>query len=165
MGQLATAASAGRVRHSKGPTPKRLACTTPLHMPHLSRIVFVPPLIAVTFVVAVLNGNVLCMAGGDHVAVEARHDGDCHDSDPCPAEDGPSPASEGCDDVTADFDLSREGERDGVDASAAPVPHVWGTVFTSAAIIVNPAVLSPRATAAPPPRGRASPVRTVVLVL
>ena len=134
-------------------------------MPRTARFIFVLPLIATTCFVAILNGNVLCMAAGEHLAVEARHDGGCRDVEPCPADGGHVPAPDPCSDVSADFELSRDGNGAAADVSTEGLPPLWAPRLPHTSAAGPSALLLPRGTAAPPAARAGASLRTVILTL
>ena len=129
-------------------------------------LIFVVPLVMATCAVAVLNGNVVCIAGGEHVAVEARHDGDCHHAGEGHQEQEHRPVSKSCSDVSADFDLSRAADRtDAVDPPTVQTPHLWDSASPATAAFAPAASYLPRSTAAPPAGDRTAPGRTIILII
>ena len=127
---------------------------------------FVVPLVAATCFVAVLNGSVLCIAGGDHVAVEAAHEEDC-----CTAarddagRDRPAPQGGDCSDVSADLDLQREWNRNGDDTVVVSAPWPWAGEEPSLRSDHSPFLPHRRSTAAPPAWVRKRVVESVVLLI
>lgn len=136
-------------------------------MRSFARLMFVLPLVMATAAVAILNGNVLCIAGDQHMAVEARHEGGCavgysvsHDGEHA---DPPAPGS--CSDVSADFDLSRAGERSDAGGFAAGFPFALATNLAAPAAVAPEALHLPRSTAAPPGAVPATPLRSFILII
>ena len=136
-------------------------------MQKVRRFMFVPPLVVATCAVALLNGNVLCMAGGDHIAVEAKHDpGRCTESepasDPHPCHGDESPG--GCSDVSADLDLSKSGNRSSLD-SASELTYGWFVTVPSPASAAPASASFVRGGLAPPPAAAAASLRSIVLII
>jgi hypothetical protein len=127
---------------------------------------FVLPLIAATCFVAALNGNVLCIADGDHFAVEAAHKDAC-----CPAsadESGhgePMPDGGRCSDVSADLDLLRSAGRTDMDTTSLSLPCLWATLVPGAGSADPSRRFLARSADAPPPSERERFVDSVILIL
>ena len=129
-------------------------------MPRITRLIFVLPLVLATCGVAVLNGNVLCIAGAEHVAVEPEHGpGDCPEGGHHEA-DGDAGH---CTDVSADFHLLRAGDRSTVDHTYVELPHFLAaeTVGAVAWCLVDRALCR---TDESPPLPRAAALRSVVML-
>ena len=135
-------------------------------MPHFYRTIFVVPLIVTTCAVAVLNGGVLCMAGGDHFAVEAKHEpGGCHDGESPTGHDHADPHDEPCSDVAAELDLLRAGSRSTVDAGSLVAPCLWAVV-PSGQCLMRFAVAPPvGSTSAPPSSTPLLVTDSVILII
>lgn len=126
---------------------------------------FVLPLVAATAFVAALNGNVLCMEGAGHVAVEAPHDaGGCVAADEGEGHGERESHGGECSDVSADLDLLKAGSRSSVEIyTPAPYsPWAGATPAAGPAALANlPFVHS----TSPPPTRQTVPLESVVLVI
>ena len=132
----------------------------------LRRLIFVLPLVAATCFVAVLNGNVLCMAGGDHIAVESAHRGHCAAAAGEAGHDEAAPHGDECSDVSANLDLLRAGNRSAVETHTLFAPLPWTLDVPASLASTDPSVLPLRhSTGAPPASARKDVVESVVLII
>jgi hypothetical protein len=135
-------------------------------MNRFSRCIYVLPLIAATCAVAILNGGVLCMAGADHVAVEAKHDaGCCSGPRESAGHDDDDPHRGGCSDVSAELDLLRADARTSIDAGPFVAPCVWAVVPSGQGQLRFAVALPVASTSAPPSSDPRVIVESVVLII
>ena len=131
-----------------------------------TRLMFVLPLVAAAAFVAVLNGNVLCMAGAGHVAVEAPHDaGGCAAAGECEGHGERESHGGGCSDVSADLDLLKAGSRSSVDTDAPAVPSPLAAVAPVAASAALAGLPLVHSTSPPLSTRQSASLETVVLII
>lgn len=129
-------------------------------MPRLVRLILVLPLALATCLAGVLNGNVLCIAGGHHVAVEPEHaPGECPDS----SHDEQGDDAGHCTDVSAEFQLLRSGDRTAVDTAAVELPQFL-VPSPSAALAMSQRGAAAAFVAASPPSPELDSLASIVLV-
>ena len=126
-----------------------------------TRLILVIPLALATCGAALLNGNVLCIDGVDHVALEAEHG-----PAGCPEAGHEEPDADGghCTDVSADFHLLRAGERSSVDTTSVELPNFLAFEPSVTRVSVVGAAAVDRAAESPPSAAHTAVLKSVVLL-
>jgi hypothetical protein len=135
-------------------------------MKTLPRYILTGFLLAGAFGASLLQGRVLCVAGG-HAAIEAPHPEDacCHAERELPPE-GCGHEGDGCTDLTAAGDLaSSRGGNVSVDLTAYAVPFLTASVTRSADVRGTGVLGYGHAVWHPPGRGGLSHLRGIVLLI